>query len=241
MNSSSTVAELAKALCLVQAEITDVEKDARSRVHEYATLGAVLKIARPILSKHKICFVQVGKCYQHAESGWTDAEIGWADVVSVETILIHASGEWISSVFSVRLPEKDEKDVDRNGKSNRTANAVAQQIGIIVSYLKRYGLASMIGIAQKDTDAEDEVQLPVSTIPVATEYPMPLQMAEIITQKTLSELKHFLNVAQEEETMNEWLLSKSLTIEMLSEKQGKQFLDKLISKRDYYAKNIEET
>ena len=60
--------------------------------------------------------------------------------IGVTTILMHTSGEWLSSTSS--LPIGEEK-----GKSQ------AMVAGSIISYLRRYSLASILGMyAEEDTD-----------------------------------------------------------------------------------------
>ena len=56
-------------------------------------------------------------------------------VVSVETIVMHESGEWISSISSSPI-----------SKSN------PQGVGDAITYLRRYSLAAIFGLAQKDDD-----------------------------------------------------------------------------------------
>ena len=56
-------------------------------------------------------------------------------VVSVETIVMHVSGEWISSISASPI-----------AKSN------PQGVGDAITYLRRYSLAAIFGLAQKDDD-----------------------------------------------------------------------------------------
>lgn len=55
--------------------------------------------------------------------------------VVVTTLLAHKSGEWVSSSCSAR-PGKDDP----------------QSVGSVVTYLRRYGLAAMVGVAPGDDD-----------------------------------------------------------------------------------------
>lgn len=72
----------------------------------------------------------------------------------VMTVITHASGGWVSSTASC-IPAK----------------ADAQGIGSATTYLRRYGLAAMVGIAQEDDDgnaaAHDGKPRPVT----ARQYP----------------------------------------------------------------------
>lgn len=57
-------------------------------------------------------------------------------MVSVETILLHSSGEWSRSTLMVPV----------------VGAATPQSIGSAVTYARRYALASMVGLAQADDD-----------------------------------------------------------------------------------------
>jgi hypothetical protein len=132
MNKSDSIKNLAKALSQVQAEIEPAAFDTSNKFlgNKYASLGAVIEAARPVLPKYSLSYSQV------VESN--DAGFG------VTTILMHESGEWIEG--SVFLPVGDER-----GKS------MAQVGGSIITYLRRYSLAAIIGIyADEDDDGESQ-------------------------------------------------------------------------------------
>ena len=57
-------------------------------------------------------------------------------IASVETLLMHTSGEWISNTCSAPVSKND-----------------AQGVGSAITYLRRYSLAAFAGIAQEDDDA----------------------------------------------------------------------------------------
>jgi len=59
------------------------------------------------------------------------------DRVTVTTILAHSSGQWIRGTCSAK-PAKDD----------------AQATGSVITYLRRYGLAAIVGVAQVDDDGE---------------------------------------------------------------------------------------
>lgn len=60
--------------------------------------------------------------------------------VYVTTTLVHKSGQWVSETMSAK-PARDD----------------AQSIGSVVTYLRRYGLMAMVGIAPDDDDGEAAV------------------------------------------------------------------------------------
>jgi hypothetical protein len=147
METSSDVTKISAALTAAQAEFGPVAFDAVNPFFKsrYASLGSVIELARPILERHGLAVIQP----VYGSNG----EIG------VETRIIHNSGEWISE--RVSLP------IDTGGKS------IAQAAGSTITYLRRYGLASMLGLyADEDTDAnETRYVQPVATAPAKPAAP----------------------------------------------------------------------
>ena len=118
------------ALVKAVAETTDVHADATNPFHrnKYATLQAHLKTIKPIFAKHGLAIIQF------PSSGFNEKEVG------VCTMIVHESGESIE--HKCHIPVAD--------------NATGQQAGALVSYLRRYALAAVAGIATEDDDAETD-------------------------------------------------------------------------------------
>lgn len=126
--NTETKAGLASAFCAAQAEMKAVGFDSTNPFlkNRYASLGAVIETSRPILAKHGLSVAQL--------------PISEAGQIGVETVLLHKSGESLSSRFM--LPMGEEK-----GKSQ------AQVAGSVITYVRRYALASVLGLyADEDTD-----------------------------------------------------------------------------------------
>jgi len=133
MNKSETIAKLAEALSRAQAEMPAAKFNSVNPFlkNKYADLGSIIDTAKPVLGKFGLAVTQLPI---------NDGE----GRVGVETVLTHASGEWISTQFS--LPLADEK-----GKSG------AQVAGSIITYLRRYSLAAILGMySDEDTDGNSE-------------------------------------------------------------------------------------
>jgi hypothetical protein len=128
MNKSEQISELAAALVKAHAEIGAVAKGAVNPFFKskYATLEAVVDTVKPALLKQDIVVVQ----------GVQDAEGG----VAVETMLLHKSGQWISS--TLRLPASKED---------------AQGYGSACTYGRRYGLQAICGVPAEDDDGNAAV------------------------------------------------------------------------------------
>jgi len=128
MIKSDSISELAGALCKAQGEIENASKNA-SNPHfrsKYADLAEVLNTVRPVMSKNGISISQ----FPAFEAG----------VASVETIVMHTSGEWMSGISSAPVQKQD-----------------AQGVGSALTYLRRYSLAAIAGIAQEDDDANSSI------------------------------------------------------------------------------------
>jgi len=120
---SPTVAELAKALCAVQAKLEPAVKNATNPhlKSKYADLSSCYEASRALLTANGLTIVQPPE--------------GDNGMVGVSTILLHTSGEFIGSTFTVPLPE-----------------AKAQLVGSLLTYFRRYTYSSTIGLATEDDD-----------------------------------------------------------------------------------------
>jgi hypothetical protein len=126
MQKSETIGALAKALSAFQGQVTDIPKTSRAHGNiMYAQLDEMLTLARPLLSAHGLSVVQF---------------CGTADErVSVETVLMHESGEWMSGTIEMAL--------DGGGRMNK-----AQSVGSVITYARRYSLGAVLGFTSKDDD-----------------------------------------------------------------------------------------
>lgn len=129
---SEGLVELSAALCAAQGKMPRVAFDATNPFlhNKYASLGAVIEASRPILSENGLAICQL----PFSQNG----------AIGVESVLMHKSGEWISQSLSLDLG-------DEKGKSR------AQVAGSIITYLRRYAWASILGLyADEDTDGHDQ-------------------------------------------------------------------------------------
>lgn len=128
MNHSESLKELATALAKAQSEIENAAKNANNPhfKSKYADLAEIINTSRPVLTKHGLSVVQL--------PGMEDGRC------TVETILLHSSGEWLSGLAAAPIQKAD-----------------PQGIGSAVTYLRRYSLAAVCAIAQEDDDGESAV------------------------------------------------------------------------------------
>jgi hypothetical protein len=129
MNHSESTKNIFAALTMAQAKMPHAPFDALNPFlkNEYATLGSVIETAKPVLAEFKLAVTQL-------------VVSGDNNNIGVETVLVHESGEWISEVCMISFGEE-------KGKS------FAQVAGSVISYLRRYSFAAIIGLyADKDDD-----------------------------------------------------------------------------------------
>jgi hypothetical protein len=128
MNQSPTIGALATALAKANLHLSNPTFDKRNAHYNngYASLAAVLNAIRKPLAEHGLSLVQTIS---------TDA-----NVVTITTSLIHASGEWLASDVSVSVQ----------------GSATAQAVGGATTYMRRYSALAMCGIAGDDDDAEED-------------------------------------------------------------------------------------
>tara|TARA_R110000851_G_C12776416_1_gene534782 strand:- start:41 stop:574 length:534 start_codon:yes stop_codon:yes gene_type:complete len=129
MNKSETITDLLKALSKFQGELENVEKAKSGHGYKYATLGNCIDAAKPMLAGNGLSVMQL---------------MGNNDVgdVTMETVLGHSSGEYVSSFCVIPIAK-----LQGGGGSNP-----AQIMGASITYMRRYQYAAIIGLAQDDTD-----------------------------------------------------------------------------------------
>jgi hypothetical protein len=124
MNTSESISKIAPALLKAQKAITFAIKDAKNPQFKstYADLSSVIDATKPALNDAGICFIQMPA---PSDQG----------CLALTTRLIHESGEWIESTATCPLQKHD-----------------PQGYGSALTYLKRYSLASAVGLYQDDDD-----------------------------------------------------------------------------------------
>ena len=156
METSQELQQLAEALAKAQAELSPVPFDSNNPYYKsrYASLSAVIAEVKRILPNHGLSIVQTPT--SHMEFGVFYA--------GVETMLIHDSGEWIKSTVSVpvvatELIEVFTKRFNKDGDAYYASPNILQEAGKIITYLRRYGIVSILMLsAEEDIDGNEPVQ-----------------------------------------------------------------------------------
>jgi hypothetical protein len=127
MRTSETVGAIGGALAKAQGVMEGATKDSTNPHFrsKYADLAAVVGACRSALAQQEIGVVQ-------------SPSTGDGAVVRMVTTLLHSSGEWIES-DPLTVQAKD---------------AGPQSVGSCLTYLRRYQLAALVGVAPEDDDAE---------------------------------------------------------------------------------------
>ena len=126
MRTSTTINALAKSLAAASASLRNPGQDATNphfRSKYTSLVGLIDALRAPLAAQGLIVLQPVSSPV--------------AGRVRVETVLLHSSGEWMSSTAD--LP----------------SGATAQSFGAAVAYLRRYALQSMLGVSG-DADADDD-------------------------------------------------------------------------------------
>ena len=129
MNHSESIAKLATALSIVQGKLTHAKKDSANPFFKskYADLESVWDACRSLLVENGLAVMQF-------PGEFVDG------TMSLNTILTHSSGEYMSYLMSVPVTKPD-----------------AQGAGSALTYMRRYALAAVVGVVQADDDANAAV------------------------------------------------------------------------------------
>ena len=127
---SNKIDKLAGSLAKAQSEMGGVAKGKTNPFYKssYADINSCIEACMPALNKHGLSISQGNRFCN--TSGYY-----------ITTTLLHESGQWLRS--EIRIPLTNKKD--------------AQEIGSACTYGRRYGLTSMVGLAQVDDDGNATV------------------------------------------------------------------------------------
>lgn len=141
--TSTTTGKLASALAKAQGMMDGAKKDANNPFFrsKYADLASVWDACREALSTNDLSVIQppstkVGGEFTVPATREKPSYTTTGADVSVTTRLMHSSDEWIEATTTTRT------------------SVEAQAIGSAITYLRRYALSGMVGIAPEDDDGE---------------------------------------------------------------------------------------
>ena len=129
MELSPSIAHLADALCKAQSQMKEVLKTKTAQVksdkgnysYKYAELADLLEAVKPALLGQGLAISQGVDSYDKG--------------VKVTTLLMHSSGEHLSSTLSLPV-----------------SGSTPQAYGSAITYARRYALSALLGVAPEDDD-----------------------------------------------------------------------------------------
>jgi hypothetical protein len=131
MTSSETIGAIAPALIKAQSQMQGISKEGKNPAFKskYVTLDSILDTLRPILTSNGLMLTQGS---QQPETMQT---------VTVESRIIHTSGEWISTTVTIPVTKPD-----------------AHGLGSALTYGRRYSVSALLAIsADEDDDANGAI------------------------------------------------------------------------------------
>jgi len=142
MTHSESIANIAKALIAAQKGLKNPAKDKTvstgSFSYKYSDLSSILDMAKPVLAENNLAITQA---VENADGG-----------IKITTLLMHESGEWISTDLSISYTSK--------GRMN-----AAQELGSAATYGRRYSIAAVLNIASDDDNDANSLQKNQAPVP----------------------------------------------------------------------------
>ncbi len=128
MKSSESIKTISQSLVKAQKEMSAAKKGSANPFFKskYADYNSVLEACKDALNNQGIVILQPHKTIIEGES----------QVAFVETVLLHESGEFVSSETKIEVAKKNDP----------------QALGSAISYARRYGLQSLVSLPTSDDD-----------------------------------------------------------------------------------------
>lgn len=125
MFKSDSLKELPGAFIALQSDLSPIKKDAQGNRSKYASLTAVMQGVQGPLDTHGFVIFHTMRA-------------GGANTASMETVLMHKSGEFISSTIEVPIAKPNDP----------------QAYGSAMTYARRYSIMALLGLVTDDDDGQ---------------------------------------------------------------------------------------
>lgn len=137
LEHSQQMDQLFGAMATAQGAMSAAAKDSNNPFFnsKYADLSSVWNACREALSKNNICVIQTTKSEN--------------DRLHLVTLLGHSSGQWIKGTIEIKV-KIVEGELDKYGKIKKVNEL--QLLGSYFTYLRRYCLSAMVGVAPDEDD-----------------------------------------------------------------------------------------
>lgn len=132
MIKSESIKELAGALSKFTGEVSNPKNTAKNPQFnsKYAPLEEILNVVRPLLAKQGLSVIQ--------------STTGALEAVTITTILLHESGEFIETEPFILKGEQNARG------GTKVVNV--QGAGSMITYIRRYQISALLGLASEDDD-----------------------------------------------------------------------------------------
>lgn len=156
MKSSESIKTISQSLVKAQKEMSGAKKGASNPFFKskYADYNSVLEACKDALNNEGIVILQPHKTILEGENR----------IDFVETVLLHESGEFISSETKIEVSKKNDP----------------QALGSAISYARRYGLQSLVSLPTSDDDDGEKAMARKS----ASNFKKPLEEKKESVKKT---------------------------------------------------------
>jgi len=161
---SPSVKEIAKALSIAQGKMNQLKRDKQAYGYSYADLASCLSEVKPVLAESEIALVQL-------------LQVDDNRVMMLETLLIHSSGEWLRSIFPIKA------------QASKQSNEM-QALGSGITYIRRYAICSMLGLAQEDDDGASAMPKDYKAPEVKQINPLVVKLQALCTEYSV-DIKDF--------------------------------------------------
>lgn len=179
MEKSEEIDKLATALAKFQGSL------------EQPSLNSEVKVKTKTGGEYKFKYADLSECKRAAKQPLADNELSVCQLIeddySIRTILLHSSGQWISS--KVRMPSN---------------TADAQSIGSAITYAKRYAFCAILGIVADD---DEDANIASGN---TTQKEQPLEQPKKTTNSKVKKklTRDHLNNEIAMKSISEWLYNK---------------------------------
>ena len=133
MKTSETINDLAAALAKAQGSLSNVDKSKTAKAgrysYSYANIADVLDVIRAAAAGNGLSYVHSSEVMDADQSG--------CNLLRMKTRLLHSSGQWIE-VIAHAAP----------------VDWTCQSVGSCETYLRRYSLIKLFGVAAADAEAD---------------------------------------------------------------------------------------
>jgi hypothetical protein len=126
MRTSENIDQVITALSQAQGQFPSAKKASTSHFGKYSDISAIIDCIREPFQKNNLALIQA------------PSNPEGQDGVTVTTRVAHKSGQWLEDEFTMRISDR----------------ATPHQYGGLITYMRRYSAAAMLGLAQEDDDAD---------------------------------------------------------------------------------------